>query len=126
MVQLHYGSEHAMSVPTDVPAPTAWHLDDEAAHMQPPEQPPHRGSLALALSWIFGRSIEDRADVGVAEAMHQMVAVQCLPEQCHVRETGGVEAGITPTAHNHRLSELLDLPIGGCRVVDHRQRLQVA
>src|SRR5437763_17126071 len=103
MIQLQDGPEHALSLSTDVPAPTVWHLGDEAAHMQPLQQPPHRRSLALALAGIFGRSVEDRADVAVAEAMHQVVAVQDRPEQRHIRATGWVEAGITPTGHDHRL-----------------------
>ena len=49
------------------------------------QHPTHCVALATTFRGILGRSVQRLADVGVAEATHQVVAIQDGLEQLHVR-----------------------------------------
>ena len=117
VVELNDCLEHTRSLFTDVPTSGAWDFGDQAAHVQTLEQPPHCGAMTTTFPGIVGCPEEQHANVGVAKAPYQMVAVQHRPEQLHIRTSGRVEARITATGNHIRLGELLDLSISGCRVV---------
>ena len=73
MIQLDDGTQHLMSLLTHVPPMAARHLHDQAPHVQPLEQPAHRMALTVALAGILGGLVQRRPDVGVAEAVQQVL-----------------------------------------------------
>ena len=79
MIQAHDRPKHLVAFPADVPPMAVRHLHDQAAHVQPLQHPTDRVALATAFPVILGRSVQRRADVGVAEAPQQVLAVRAPP-----------------------------------------------
>ena len=74
-----------MAFLADVPPMAVRHLRDQSPHVQSLQHPTDRVALTTAFAGILGRSVQRLADVGVAEAPQQMVAIEHRLEQPHVR-----------------------------------------
>ena len=95
-----------MSFRSDVPTAATRHFSDQSAHVKPLQQTAHCRALA-ATTQADQRSCHIAASriLGVAEATHQMVAIQDGLEQFDVRSVRRVETRITSTVFHHRLGD---------------------
>ncbi len=73
MIQLHDRTEHLMASLSDVPPMAVRHLHDQAPHVQSLEHPADRMALTAAIVAILGVAVQRRSDVGVAEAVQQVL-----------------------------------------------------
>src|SRR5262249_34430530 len=87
---------HLLASLADVPPMAVRHLHDQAPPVQPLEHPAHRRALTAALADILGGPIQRPPDVGVAEAVQQVLTGQYGPEQPHICRAGRVDAGKPP------------------------------
>src|SRR3954452_24776057 len=94
MIQAYDRSKNLVASRTDLPSMAPRHLHDQASHVQSLEHPTDRMALASSLAVILVRSVQGFANLGVAEAPQQVLAIQHRLEQAHVRGAGGVEPGM--------------------------------
>jgi hypothetical protein len=73
MIQRQDRTKHLLASLADVPAIAMRHPHDQAPHVQPLEQPAHRIALTTAVTDILAGPIQRRPDVGVVEAVQQVL-----------------------------------------------------
>src|ERR1700693_1546935 len=107
----------------DTPATRTRNLRQELARVQTLEKSSHRRA---ATGRILGVGAEQRAaNVAIAKATGDVIAVENGGEQLDVLAMGRIEARQTAAGHHLRFGELTQLLVGGSGVVDHRQGLEI-
>ncbi len=95
IVQSHAGPEDGLADGRDPPASRTGHFRDESPDMKPLEEAAHGVRLPSPPDWILNRGKDPAADVGVAEATEQVVAIEHGGEQADVVAAVRIESGTT-------------------------------
>src|ERR1700730_1802739 len=80
-------------------------LGEQPAQVQALEKSAHRGTVPAGFLVAGGRLVQGRADVLVAEALGDVVAVQDCGKQLEVLSAGRVEAGVVAVVDFFGLGE---------------------
>jgi hypothetical protein len=103
------------------PSPRAGVFRDQVSHMQPFEHAPYgRAGSTLLLGLVNGPE-QWLPDVGVSEAVHNVVAIGDCLEQQHVVVPCRTETDVAAAPDDLGLSELFQLAASGPRRKERRQ-----
>lgn len=123
----HNSNTHdLMSFIGDTPAAGMRDFSNQSADMESFQETRDASALMTKQLWIGDCYIQSFTDVAIAEALDGMLAAEDGLKKGDILMGGGIEAAIGATADFERRRTGVEEPIGGRRVIDASQGIQIA